>query len=1010
MVQLSGAGQSPNGQNDLVSYWRAEDNACDAADGNHGTPKNGAGFAAGKVGQGFSFDGVNDYVTVPDDTSLRLGKNQTIKAWYKWAGGGTDDWRRLVGKGAASPRNYGLWIHPQTNRVLFQIYNQGATVGCNAILSVASDSNWHQLAGTYDGSRIKLYYDGGLVSDVACTLTPAITADPLTIGFANAGVAPFHSPFDGLIDEVKVYNTAHTAAEIAAQYNKENNGPVSLWPAEGNADDLIDGNDGTLVNGTGFAAGIFGQGFDFDGADDYVTFGTGPVITGKGPFAVEAWVATTDPEGVIIQQRSAAVFNGEYVLSIDGMFLAGNPGRVCWATYGNDLFGFNFCSTKTVNDGAFHHIAGVREADGTGRIYIDGVLDSSQSAPPRTLVTIDVYLGKDVRDGIRALDGQIDEVSIWNRALTACEVAVNALVPCDDTPPVVTVPADITEEATSGAGASVTFSPLPSANDIVDGAITPFCTSSSGDTFPLGTTTVNCSATDAAGNLGQASFDVTVEDTTPPNTTTSSSPGPNGNGWNKTNVTVSFAATDGGSGVKEISYTVDAGSPVITPGASANTVLSSEGTHNVSYYATDNAGNSSAAKSVTVRIDKTDPLISSSRSVGPNANDWNKTSVTVSYTASDALSGIDLGASATGDDVLSLEGAGQSATGTVVDEAGNSASATESPINIDLTDPLISSSRSVAPNANDWNNTGVTVSYTASDALSGIDLGASATGDDVLSSEGAGQSATGTVVDEAGNEASATESPINIDLTDPLISSSRSIGPNANDWNKTSVTVSYTASDALSGIDVGASATGDDVLSSEGAGQSATGTVVDEAGNEASATESPINIDLTDPILSLPPSVTLEATSPAGADHSYSATASDNFDPAPSVSCAPASPNAFPVGTALPGETVVTTVNCTATDQADRTDSGSFTVTVEDTTPPALVVPAPITVECNTTGGVPTNDPQIQAWLASASPLTSWTPIPASPTMPPASATWVPLRLPSLPRTRLGIARALAPP
>ena len=142
---------------DLVSYWRADGTACDAADSNHGTPTDGAGFAPGNVGQAFSFDGVNDYVTVPDDTSLRLGKNQTIKAWYKWAGGGTNDWRRLVGKGASSPRNYGLWIHPQANVVLFQIYNQGATVGCGASLGVASDSNWHQLAGTYDGSRIKLY-------------------------------------------------------------------------------------------------------------------------------------------------------------------------------------------------------------------------------------------------------------------------------------------------------------------------------------------------------------------------------------------------------------------------------------------------------------------------------------------------------------------------------------------------------------------------------------------------------------------------------------------------------------------------------------------------------------------------------------------------------------------------------------------------------------------------------------------------------------------------------------
>ena len=79
----------------------------------------------------------------------------------------------------------------------------------------------------------------------------------------------------------------------------------------------------------------------------------------------------------------------------------------------------------------------------------------------------------------------------------------------DVTPPVVTVPADITVEATSPAGATVSFS--VSAEDDVDGAITPICDASSGDTFPLGTTEVTCSATDNAGNTGSASFDITVQ-------------------------------------------------------------------------------------------------------------------------------------------------------------------------------------------------------------------------------------------------------------------------------------------------------------------------------------------------------------------------------------------------------------------------------------------------------------------------------------------------------------------
>jgi hypothetical protein len=86
----------------------------------------------------------------------------------------------------------------------------------------------------------------------------------------------------------------------------------------------------------------------------------------------------------------------------------------------------------------------------------------------------------------------------------------------DTTPPVVTVPGNITVEATSPSGAVVTFS--ATATDIVDGSLTPSCTPhKSGDTFPFGTTTVTCSATDSHGNPATPkSFTVTVADRTPP--------------------------------------------------------------------------------------------------------------------------------------------------------------------------------------------------------------------------------------------------------------------------------------------------------------------------------------------------------------------------------------------------------------------------------------------------------------------------------------------------------------
>ena len=96
---------------------------------------------------------------------------------------------------------------------------------------------------------------------------------------------------------------------------------------------------------------------------------------------------------------------------------------------------------------------------------------------------------------------------------TTTRVAGHYALP-DTTPPVWTVPGDFSVEATSSAGAIVTYT--ASASDPDDAVASQSCSPDSRTTFPLGMTTVNCTATDTNGNTGTASFNVTVVDTTPP--------------------------------------------------------------------------------------------------------------------------------------------------------------------------------------------------------------------------------------------------------------------------------------------------------------------------------------------------------------------------------------------------------------------------------------------------------------------------------------------------------------
>jgi hypothetical protein len=262
-------------------------------------------------------------------------------------------------------------------------------------------------------------------------------------------------------------------------------------------------------------------------------------------------------------------------------------------------------------------------------------------------------------------------------------------------------------------------------------------------------------------------------DAIPPTTVAAAAPAPNANGWNNSNVTIALTATDnpGGSGVQQISFSATGAQPIASTnaaGSSASALISTEGLTNFSFFATDLAVNVEPAQTLTIKLDKTPPSITGARMPLANANGWNNTDVTASFTCADALSGLAADSPPT-PTLISTEGANQQVTGACQDLAGNTASATVSGINIDKTPPSIAPSRTPAANANGWNNTNVTVSFACADALSGLAPG-SPPAASVLSTEGTNQQVSGTCFDLAGNSASAAVSGINIDKTPPAVS------------------------------------------------------------------------------------------------------------------------------------------------------------------------------------------------------------------------------------------------
>ena len=149
---------------------------------------------------------MNDWVSVPDASSLDLASGMTLEAWVRPSSLG--GWRTAVVKERTDGTVYGLYADQAAGRPLGQVY-----VGAerNAVGTSSLPVNaWSHLAATFDGAVVRLYVNGVLAGSTSFAGVMAASTGVLRIG----GNSIWGEWFAGLIDEVRVYNRPLSAAEI----------------------------------------------------------------------------------------------------------------------------------------------------------------------------------------------------------------------------------------------------------------------------------------------------------------------------------------------------------------------------------------------------------------------------------------------------------------------------------------------------------------------------------------------------------------------------------------------------------------------------------------------------------------------------------------------------------------------------------------------------------------------------------------------------------------------------
>ncbi|MFZ3031617.1 MAG: LamG domain-containing protein [Candidatus Moraniibacteriota bacterium] len=447
--QNQGTGRIDSG---LAGYWAMDEgsgtSATDAStNGNTGTLTNGPTWTTGQVGGAVTFDGTDDYIDV-GTAGLTSPTKLSGAAWIK-----IDD--------VVFAESYNFFSNRSASNHGWTFGTSGGAANCSGvdcdmlrftIQGVASysttdrliiEGQWTHVAFTWNGSSVSLYVNGRVVQTFSTG--SMITGSNLLLGVQGPSPGVAGMFMDGLIDEARIYDRALSADEVEQLYlltapTGVDTGLKGYWSFNGKDvsgttayDRSGVGNTGTLTNGPAITEGQLGQALNFDGTDDYVDAGDIASADGGTALTYAAWVYQ---DSLAVNKAITAKWTyqtqGSWAIQTD--FTTNTKLQVFIPTSLTDSGSGASATTPTSSwsAGVWHHVVFIYDgSQGTDtnrlQVYIDGISQTLTfvGTMPTSMQasTAAVKIGQFGGTLNRPWNGKIDEVRIYNRALTAAEIA-----------------------------------------------------------------------------------------------------------------------------------------------------------------------------------------------------------------------------------------------------------------------------------------------------------------------------------------------------------------------------------------------------------------------------------------------------------------------------------------------------------------------------------------------------------------------------------------------------------